>query len=471
MVKSNVSLSAQPLQGSAEPPSPTLSTASFITSVSWMAEKTSNELIPMLKNAYSALKDKEKDLLLAAEIGKSLLEHNIHLKTSYDSLLHSATPPITPSSSTTHKCVQENTHDWPDLTHEEEESDSMRIIPSCITRETMIEVLDKKNIEVSKKLEIALLEQDKLVKHNSKNTRKLELEISLLKSNLEIATVKMEELEEVNKKQKKQEEVMATKQKKLQMDEALMEELYNEIIQMEKEKQNILRSKAEVELKLSATLKDLGELKGRFEKFKFTEQDFEDLKDAYQRQFTHIEELKTSLEEHRNTIQFLKERHSAISECEETSGKHTLFGTESKPSWVESSIFTAYEKNHSPLMGFESLLSKATGMSPQTIMEAISLIEKVEAEQSIETAILDDFDVMVQDIYPKSGLYPPLTKPENLQLQCFLDPPTHTFSTKLQTCCQNLFKHVWKWCRFSVILTAALIINAWHGPDSLLITY
>jgi hypothetical protein len=42
------------------PPSPTLSTASFMSSVSWMAEKTSTELIPMLKNAYSALKDKEK---------------------------------------------------------------------------------------------------------------------------------------------------------------------------------------------------------------------------------------------------------------------------------------------------------------------------------------------------------------------------------------------------------------------------
>ena len=42
------------------PPSPTLSTTSLMSSVSWMAEKTSNELIPMLKNAYCALKDKEK---------------------------------------------------------------------------------------------------------------------------------------------------------------------------------------------------------------------------------------------------------------------------------------------------------------------------------------------------------------------------------------------------------------------------
>lgn len=46
--------------GGGGPPSPSLSTTSFMSSVSWMAEKSSNELIPMLKNAYSALKDKEK---------------------------------------------------------------------------------------------------------------------------------------------------------------------------------------------------------------------------------------------------------------------------------------------------------------------------------------------------------------------------------------------------------------------------
>lgn len=42
------------------PPSPSLSTtSSFISSVSWM-QKSPTELIPMLKNAYSTLKDKEK---------------------------------------------------------------------------------------------------------------------------------------------------------------------------------------------------------------------------------------------------------------------------------------------------------------------------------------------------------------------------------------------------------------------------
>ena len=58
----HLDLNRNTLQIPSGPPSPTLSTTSFMSSVSWMAEKTSSELIPMLKNAYTALKDKEKGM-------------------------------------------------------------------------------------------------------------------------------------------------------------------------------------------------------------------------------------------------------------------------------------------------------------------------------------------------------------------------------------------------------------------------
>lgn len=47
-----------------EPPSPTMSTTSFLSSVSWMAEKSSSDLIPLLKNAYHTLKDRERGKFL-----------------------------------------------------------------------------------------------------------------------------------------------------------------------------------------------------------------------------------------------------------------------------------------------------------------------------------------------------------------------------------------------------------------------
>lgn len=54
-VKSSASIMA-----SSGPPSPTMSTNSIISSMSWIVEKSPTDLIPMLKNAYTALKDKER---------------------------------------------------------------------------------------------------------------------------------------------------------------------------------------------------------------------------------------------------------------------------------------------------------------------------------------------------------------------------------------------------------------------------
>ncbi|KAG1443914.1 hypothetical protein G6F56_010499 [Rhizopus delemar] len=440
-----------------------------MSSVSWMAEKTSTELIPMLKNAYN--------LVLAAEIGKSLLEHNLHLKTSYDSLLHSTTPPITPSSS-----IQDEPTD---------EEEQIRFIPSRITREAIIEVLNKKNTEISRKLDLAVSEQDKLIKSNTKNTRQLEKEIVLLKSNLDIATAKMQELEEMNERQRKQEELAASKQNKI--DEARLEELYGELDKMEREKKWMAQSKSEVEAKLTATLKDLGELKKQFEKFEFSQKDFDALKGAYQRQFAHIEELKTTLEEHRMIIQRLKESGVSLSTEyteEESSNKHTLlgeledeylkrnrFGSSHSVESIEKSWPAIYAAPPS-LIGLESVLSKATGMDPQIIGEAIRLINQIEAEhfQEKNLAMYEDLSVdegdfgIFQDFYPEADLYPSLITPEQMQIQRFNDEPK-TFTGKLQTHVQKLFNIVWRWCRFSVILTTALLVNAWHGPDSLLITY
>lgn len=58
--KPHLEINSNLLSVNSGPPSPALSSTSFISSVSWMAEKTSNELIPLLKNAYGALKDKER---------------------------------------------------------------------------------------------------------------------------------------------------------------------------------------------------------------------------------------------------------------------------------------------------------------------------------------------------------------------------------------------------------------------------
>lgn len=447
------------------------------------------------------------DLVLAAELGKSLLEHNLRLKTSYDSLLHSSTPPITPSSSTVP--IQDDGDSGIDSCDEE----TMRFVPSRGTREAMIEVLERKNTELTAKLELAMMEQDKIVLTNSKKTRQLDNEINLLKSNLDIATSKIQELQDMNQRQKKIESIQPVQNLE---DEKLVDELYSEIDKVQKEREQVTQSKLELEAKLATTLKDLGELKKQFEKFEFTQNDFGELQEAYERQFVHIDELNSSLEEHRTILQKLKERGISIHSTRSTPApscyngndqfrKHSLLG-ELEMEWLKSNKTTPVttdtplsdksdflsqqapflrdftEKSltafyNAPSIGLESVLSKATGIDQSLLDDALNFIDEIEAQHNQEKCMAvynnfqdeEDFDIF-QDHYPSSDLYPSPTSPEQMQIQRFVNEP-NSFVGRLRNQIRKLFTLIWRWCRFTMVLTTALLINAWQGPDALLLTY
>ncbi|KAI7901865.1 uncharacterized protein BX663DRAFT_531608 [Cokeromyces recurvatus] len=489
-----------------------------MSSVSWMAEKTSTELIPMLKNAYNALKDKEKDLVLAAELGKSLLEHNLQLKTKYDSLLNTVTPPITPSSSTVP--IQEKQVNIDNFnTDLEDEENTIRFIPSRGTREAMIEVLERKNMELTAKLEQAINEQDSQSRLSLKKTRQLENEISLLKSDLHIATVKIQELQEMNERQKMIEATMNHVVSKRNKDEErLIDELYIEINKMKQERNNIIQSKKELEVKLAASLKDLGELKAQFEKIEFTQQDFDRLKEAYERQFTHIDELNHSIEEHRAILQKLKDKgiylYSAFSTPTSSSYNDQNYTNEihdplqstllselktldwlnhrsspyvSKTSPESSSmlfnILEFKEKSlaaiyNAPSIDFESVLSRATGIDKDILDDTISFIDKIERQHYKEKAMVlrshyEDDDVerydfsCFDDQYPSSDLYPQTSDIERIQFKPVTIDKPKTFVERLRNYIKQLFDIIWKWCRFTMVLSIALLINAWQGPEIL----
>lgn len=446
-------------------------------------------------------------MVLAAELGKSLLDHNLRLKSSYDSLLHSSTPPITPSSSTVP--IQDDGDSGIDSCDEE----TMRFVPSRGTREAMIEVLERKNAELTGKLEAAMTEQDKISLSNSKKTRQLDNEINLLKGNLEIATAKIQELQDMNQRQKKVEFNQPSQNLE---DAQLVDELYTEIDKVQKEREQVTQSKIELEAKLATTLKDLSELKKQFEKFEFTQNDFGELQEAYERQFVHIDELNSSLEEHRGVLQKLKERGVSIHSTRTTPApscyggdqfrKHSLLG-ELEMEWLKSNQTTPVttelfseksdffshqappflrdftEKSlaafyNAPSIGLESVLSKATGIDQSLLDDALNFINEIEAQHNQEKCMAvynnfqveEDFDIFSEDQLPSSDLYPSPTNPEQMQIQRFVDQP-HSFVGRLRNHIRKLFTLIWRWCRFTMVLTTALLINAWQGPDALLLTY
>ncbi|KAI7880136.1 hypothetical protein K492DRAFT_216725 [Lichtheimia hyalospora FSU 10163] len=495
-----------------------------------MAEKSSNELIPMLKNAYSALKDKEKDLMLAAEIGKSLLENNIRLKTSYEDLLQqtqrSCTAPLpTPSSSLAtqqypdndddHQLQQEDTEEYDD----EDDDDDMRFVPSHRTREAMIEVLERKNVELAKRLETVMAEKETTDKNNQKHTRKLESEIDALKSNLEIASTKIQELEEMNERQRRMDRLK--EQRRLpeedQEQQQMMDDLLTKIDELQVENNTVLSSKAQLESKLAETLRDLSQLKHQFEQFQFTQKDYETLQEAYERQFRHIAELNASVEEHRTVLQKLKDRgvsvHStpAPSVCGGASVspgnqgiRHTLLG-ELESEWlkrhveylpsalsaaasvtsfgtsIKTSPLKEYDVNDDEAISstmsternaLESVLAKVSGIDSHVLDEALSFISKLEDEND-KCLDLIEYDVegedMDFDIFPARDLYPdPNTS------FAVVERVTHapkTFVGRVRRAVFIFFRAVWRWCRFAMILTTAVIISVWNGPEGMLLEY
>ncbi|KAI8144638.1 hypothetical protein BJV82DRAFT_513247 [Fennellomyces sp. T-0311] len=503
-----------------------------MSSVSWMAEKSSTELIPMLKSAYSALKDKERDLMLAAEIGKSLLENNIRLKTSYEDLLQqtqrSCAPLPTPSSSMLvdiDSALETCSSDEDD----EDDDEDMRFIPSHRTREAMIEVLERKNIELSKRLEVAMAEKDDAARHNMKRNRKLEAEIETLKSNLDIASSKIQELEEMNQRQnrlerKSQQALSATATNYIdpEVNQAEMEELLGRIDQLRLENKTVSESKSELENKLAETLKDLRNLKQQFEHFQFTQTDYETLQEAYERQFKHIAELNESVEEHRSVLQKLKERGVSIHSARSTPAPSVSGSTKSQPAAFRNTLLGELEtewlkRNNSTttanrslnnvsqftekaLAAFynapttetalETVLSKASGIDKELLDEALSFISRLETEHDNDKCLdLHEYDVQEDDYsddedvstmelfdhnsqhqYPSLDLYPSLGNRNEFQVERVTKRPK-TFLGRLRRLIHHFFRAVWRWCRFAMILTTAVIISLWHGPEGMMLEY
>ncbi|KAI8078087.1 uncharacterized protein B0P05DRAFT_544095, partial [Gilbertella persicaria] len=100
-------------------------------------------------------------------------------------------PPPSPSLSATSSISS-----WLRKSPNEQPQEDVTFMPSHTTREAMIEMLEKKNTELSTQLEQTVQTQEKQGRMHKKKERELETEIKFLKGSLDHATVKIQEMEE-----------------------------------------------------------------------------------------------------------------------------------------------------------------------------------------------------------------------------------------------------------------------------------
>ncbi|GAN11435.1 hypothetical protein MAM1_0603d10998 [Mucor ambiguus] len=477
-------------EDSDSPYSPANSSSSFMSSVSGIAEKSASELGSLLKNAYKSLREKEKNLLLAAEIGKSLLEHNQNLKSDYDKLLQNAK-----------NCQFHTRHD------NQEYENNMRLISSKKAYDAIIESLERKNQDLEHMLENTQQHSELTNQTNLQKQRKLEVEIEILKNNLDLAAQKVQDLEESRQFQQeraKQLDERRDYEQQQNEDLELLEELTIKMEELFIENKHLQLSKKAVEEKLVISLRDLDSLRHDFENFELTNQCYEQLQEAFERQTIHIRELNDSLEDHRLVLSRLRDKglwSPQQSSTPSVSGHHSVFSTCVSKQSLMGELENAWSKNcltksksDSNLSTLSSKLFDLASMTERnltsfytapadyalgTILSTMGVDDRSmldEAEHFLAASTTSTDDLFGPEgntsLYKEVDLYPsyrslPSLKTISTKLQ-YEDQPKKGLINHILFQIRYVFRSIFRWCRFAIILTTAIFINLWKGPDLLL---
>ncbi|ORZ00625.1 hypothetical protein BCR43DRAFT_485546 [Syncephalastrum racemosum] len=531
-----------------EPTSPgALSSTSFMSTFSWVAEKSSQELTTLLKNAYSSLRDRERDLALAAEIGKSLLENNQLLKAKYEGLLDQvrATSRHTPSPDDEYGLLKTPTSDR-HSDEQEDDEEGMRLISKQRAREAMIEALERKNREMQTALDRALTESDTTRRNHIRQTELLQRDIDSLRAHLDSAASKIQELEQ-KREHHAQEYHSPNKERTVrnyvpQLEEQDFQRLSGQLAKLESDHAQLAAAKEAIETKLASALADMDQLRQQYEHLQFTQEGHAALQAAYQRQFKHIEELTTSLEEHRVILGRLRDRgvcwSPISSECGMRSPRRSYFGESAlqSPRQAQRSLMgeleNAWKKQeqvvHSDIScsltrmrevatqltehsmiafsgppgsakgawtGLSSTVTEQTpssnknrGKRPVHLAPSASAPTHSNAFEAMETEIPsiqcteerdawnDLFGPQSSSVYAVKDLYPSLhgLSADDIDFVRLRHKRYQSTAGALaatqgdMSLFQGVFYAVWRWSRFTIVLTTALMINLWQGPEAIM---
>ncbi|RHZ72824.1 hypothetical protein Glove_238g8 [Diversispora epigaea] len=495
----------------ASPSSPSYSSLPSPTfSGSWNQNKSQAELTSLLKEAYNTIKDKERDLMLAAEIGKSLLENNIALKSQYETIAIQAQQLQRERVRTTTFTLQAQSADKPNIPaiapprdalessimdslpeFDESDSDSnfgwstsVDLKNSLISQDLSkknkreqglsykdfenIRDLENRNQMLQTKLEDTLKEYNESEKANKIKLRKTGQDLQYYQEAHASATQKIEELEKENSRllQKTRTEFWNTRlnnKSNVNANDNIIDELLQKIRDLEDQNNSVERTKSEIERRFNRVTQDLEILQEQYNELAEASNGFENLQVAHREQELLIYELNESLEEQRAVNASLQ------------SGMYSRQPSRSS-SFSEGGIMSKALKrlsNPDSLNLFGSMNTKTT------------LLSELESEWFKNFQADGKKQIDPNDIVPYSPSISALGDDDMSQLD-YLSDDEFSFLDELDDDDEmamrkrewfwrrwlrsfyNFLRWIWRWCRFLVVLVAAVIMALYRGPDHIL---
>ncbi|CAG8533865.1 13916_t:CDS:2, partial [Acaulospora colombiana] len=326
------------------PSSPSFSACPSPTfSFSMNMNKSQAELTALLKDAYNALKEKERDLTLAAEIGKSLLESNISLKAKCEALAtqlqqlqrdrtrnatftlqagavnKSNVPPIAPpdsfldefdfeESDTDSIYGRSSSVDISHSIHEPSKKSKQHVNYNDLEN---LRELENRNLFLQSQLDDAIKECAENEKLNKAKLRKLESELLHYQDVYSSATLKIEDLEKEKERliQKQKSEFWNLKYNKSDND-GYVESLLIRLSDLEEQNHNIKRTKEEIERRLARVTRELDALQKQYNELAEASKDNEILRVATMEQDRLITDLHETIEEQKIIIAGMRAGYS-----------------------------------------------------------------------------------------------------------------------------------------------------------------
>ncbi|RGB30344.1 hypothetical protein C1646_817978 [Rhizophagus diaphanus] len=496
------------------------------------SNRSQAELTALLKEAYNTIRDREKDLTLAAEIGKSLLENNIALKSKYESAIvqlqhlqrarskaatftiqnvekHAA--PIAPPN-TSLENISENEYDeisdteslqgWStsfDLPSPSGDVPFKRKSPrnsSGLNYKDLenIKELETRNQELQQHLDEAIREYNDCDKSNKSKIRKLESDLQHYIEACTLATQKVEDLEKENDRliQKQKNDFWNLKYtKKSNENENFIETLLHKVQDLEDQNHLIEKAKVEIERRLQRTTTELETFKKEYNDLLETSKDYERLQLVTHEQQQYIAELSESLEEQRALVVNYRSgmwsaktsRANSISDSggimsnalrrlSDPDGMRAMFGAAPKQNNQDNGIGGKIKKSllselenewFRELTIFQRDVKKGNGSGASS-----PSFSPISSEKDLNQFFLDNGarldDEMVDYLSDDEFSFLDEFEVDNEKANRLRE----WFWIRWARAIYLFLRKIWRWCRFILILVAAVIMALYRGPDDVL---